>query len=36
VGILGVTKEKVTYDYSILSMKELHMVGARKDRKSVV
>ncbi len=29
VGILGVTKEPVTYDYSILSMKELHMVGAR-------
>lgn len=29
VGILGVTKEKVTYDYSIISMKELHMVGAR-------
>lgn len=29
VGILGVTKEKVSYDYSIISMKELHMVGAR-------
>jgi threonine dehydrogenase-like Zn-dependent dehydrogenase len=29
VGILGVTKEKVCYDYSIISMKELHMVGAR-------
>lgn len=29
VGILGVTKEQVSYDYSIISMKELHMVGAR-------
>lgn len=29
VGILGVTKEPVTFDYSIISMKELKFAGAR-------
>ncbi len=29
VGILGVTKEPVSFDYSIISMKELKIVGAR-------